>query len=170
MSLSESGYYFGFPHRSEAYPDSFTESKKVIGKMANPDTEYFLLSDKTPKTPFITYLTENNLDFSENNLSEIVKESYPIIMAHKRYYNRPRPAQVNSSIKPAQSSTANTPSHPAGHTLQSYLLAEHLSESHPQHKSAFFTIAKRIADARVSVGLHYPSDNQRAIEIFNNSR
>ena len=168
MSLSESGYYFGFPHRSEAYPDSFTESKKVIGKMANPDAEYFLLSDKTPKTPFIAYLTENNLDFSENNLSEIVKESYPIIMAHKRYYNRPRPAQVNASIQPAQSSTANTPAYPAGHTYQAYLLANHLSKRHPKHESSFYAIADRIAQARVSVGLHFPSDNKKAIELAQN--
>ena len=169
MNLSESGYYFGFPHRSEAYPDSFTESKKVKGKMAKPDTEYFILTDKSPKIPFITYLEENNLDFSENNLTEIVENGYLFIMAQKRYYNRPRPAQVNSSIRPAQSSTSKTPSYPAGHTYQAYLLANHLSKRHPKHESSFYAIADRIAQARVSVGLHFPSDNTKAIELAQNT-
>ena len=58
-------------------------------------------------------------------------------------------------------------SYPAGHTFQSYLIAHHLSIKHPKHRDEFFQIAKRIADARVSVGLHYPSDNEGGIALAN---
>lgn len=163
--MEESGYYFGFPHKLEAYPDSQKESAIVLEKMNNPDIEFFKLSDKSPKEPFIVYLKSKNLNYSKTELSNIIKKSYPVIIRHKNYYNRPRPAQVNSKIIPATSTTAMTPSYPAGHTIQSYLLAEHLSSKYPKHKKEFFRIAKRIADARVSVGLHYPSDNEKGIEL-----
>ena len=42
--------------RKDNHPDSKKESKKVLRAMKNPDEEYFLLSDKSPRTPFIKYL------------------------------------------------------------------------------------------------------------------
>ena len=165
--MEESGYYFGFPHRSEAYPNSQKESFLVLEKMKNPDMEFFNMSDISPKQPFMNYLKENNLEFSENNLSQIIFESLPFLMENKRFHNRPRPTQVNANITPIQSQTAATPSYPAGHTFQSYLIAHHLSLKHPKHRDEFFQIAKRIADARVSVGLHYPSDNEGGIALAN---
>lgn len=163
--MIESGYYFGFPHKSEAYINSQKESIIVLEKMKNPDIEFFKLSDSSSKEPFKAYLKSKNLNYSEETLSKIVKQSYPVIMSHKNYYNRPRPSQVNSNIIPAKSTTAMTPSYPAGHTFQSHLLAYHLSSKYPKHEKEFFRIAKRIADARVSVGLHYPSDNEEAIVL-----
>jgi len=167
--MEESGYYFGFPHRSEAYPNSQQESFLVLEKMKNPDMEFFNMSDISPKQPFMNYLEENNLEFSENNLSQIIFESLPVLMESKRFHNRPRPTQVNANITPVQSQTAATPSYPAGHTFQSYLIAHHLSLKHPKHRDEFFQIAKRIADARVSVGLHYPSDNEEGVDLANRS-
>ena len=161
----ESGYSFGFPHRSEFYPDSMSESMVVLEQMNNPDTEFFTLSDKSPKTPFLNYLENSNLDTPDYELTQIIRKSYPLVVEHKGYYNRPRPFQVNPSIQPAESKTAATPSYPAGHTFQAYLMAYHLSNKYPKHRGEFFRIANRIADARVSVGLHYPSDNEGGIAL-----
>ena len=162
--MIENGYYFGFPHREEAYPNSQEESHLVLERMQEPDIEYFNLTDKSPKEPFLQYLESLNLNHKEE-LRNIINNSYPIIMEHKRYYNRPRPAQVNANIKPVKSLTANTPAYPAGHTFQAYLMAYYLSNKYPKHRKEFFRIAKRIADARVSVGLHYPSDNEAGIAL-----
>jgi len=162
--MVENGYYFGFPHRAEAYPNSQEESRLVLERMQKPDLEYFHLTDKSPKEPFLRYLEANKITH-DGELTHIINNSYPIVMEHKRYYNRPRPAQVNADIKPVKSLTANTPAYPAGHTFQAYLIANHLSKKHPKHHGEFFRIAKRIADARVSVGLHYPSDNEAGIAL-----
>tara|TARA_B100000700_G_C15051838_1_gene860665 strand:- start:3131 stop:3658 length:528 start_codon:yes stop_codon:yes gene_type:complete len=161
----ESGYYFGFPHRSGEYPNSKEESAIVLERMENPDMEFFTLADESPRKPFIEYLISQGYDSHEYELTQIIRKSYPIVMEHKGYYNRPRPYQVNSAIQPAESKTAATPAYPAGHTFQSYLIAYHLSNKYPKHRAEFFRIAKRIADARVSVGLHYPSDNEGGIAL-----
>ena len=161
----ESGYYFGFPHRSGEYPNSKEESAIVLERMENPDMEFFTLADESPRKPFIEYLISQGYDSHEYELTQIIRKSYPIVMEHKGYYNRPRPYQVNSAIQPAESKTAATPAYPAGHTFQSYLIAYHLSNKYPKHRTEFFRIAKRIADARVSVGLHYPSDNEGGIAL-----
>ena len=109
----ESGYYFGFPHRSGEYPNSKEESAIVLERMENPDMEFFTLADESPRKPFIEYLISQGYDSHEYELTQIIRKSYPIVMEHKGYYNRPRPYQVNSAIQPAESKTAATPAYPA---------------------------------------------------------
>ena len=145
--------------RKDNYPDSKKESKKVLRAMKNPDEEYFLLSDKSPRTPFIKYLEEEGLDYDPSELKRIINDSFPIIKSLKDYYNRPRPSQVNAKIKPFASLTSSTPSYPSGHAFQAFLIAKHLSKKYPFRTFKFYSIAERIAKARVSAGLHYPSDN-----------
>lgn len=165
MNMVESGYYFGFPHKAEDYPNSKEESQIVLERMKKPDMEFFTLSDESPRMPFLDFLSAKGLNTHDYELTQITRKSYQIIMEHKGYSNRPRPSQVNLAIQPAESKTAATPSYPAGHTFQSYLMAYHLSNKYPKYRAEFFRIAKRIADARVSVGLHYPSDNESAITL-----
>ena len=150
-----------------SYPNSEAESEIVLEKMKNPDLEYFKLTDKSPYPAFKEYLDEHSLEHEKEALTKIIKDTQAFIMKQKNHYNRPRPAEVNSKIKPEKSETANTPAYPSGHTFQSYLIADFLSDLYPEHRNGFYAIAKRIADARVSVGLHYPSDNEKAIDLLN---
>ena len=151
--------------QTASYPDSFTESKKVLRKMKKPDMEYFQLTDKTPINAFTKYMDERNLEYDQNELKKLIKDTRPILMAYKEYYNRPRPYQVNKALKAYPTKTSATPSYPSGHAFQSYLLAKHLSQKYPLHYFSFYGIANRIANARVSVGLHYPSDNRKGYEL-----
>lgn len=159
------GYDTSRPHKAQNYPDSLKESKKVLRKMKNPDMSYFSLTDESPTVAFMDYMDAKGLEYDEEELKSILKETYPLLMKMKEYYNRPRPAQVNKDIKPQPSKTAQTPAYPSGHAFQSYLLAQHLSKKYPLHYFSFYLIANRIANARVSVGLHYPSDNKKAFEL-----
>lgn len=162
------GYDNTRAHKPEHYPDSLRESKIVLRKMKNPDKEYFDLTDKSPRTAFTEYMDRKGLSYDAEELRQITKESYSLIMALKKYYNCPRPYQVNSEIQPADSVSDKSASYPSGHAFQSYLFAQHLSKKHPLHYFAFYRIANRIAKARVSVGLHYPSDNKKAFELAHN--
>ena len=159
------GYDKSTPHKVGYYPDSAKESEVVLRKMKNPDIEYFKLTDKSPRTAFRKYMDDKGLTYDEEEMKRIMKESFSIIKAHKDYYNRPRPHQVNDNIVPPKSITSNTASYPAGHTYQAYLLAQHISKKYPLHYFSFYRIANRIAKARVSAGLHYPSDNKKAFEL-----
>ncbi len=158
----QGGYYPDRSHRPEHYPDSLRESRRVVSAMSRPDLEFFRLTDESPRAGFTQYLDRKNLAYDPEDLENVIQDSVPMIIAHKEFYNRPRPAQVNPAIMPEPSETANTPAYPAGHAFQSYLLARHLSRRYPTHSFAFYRIADRIARARVSVGLHYPSDNRAA--------
>ena len=159
------GYDPSKPHKASHYPDSVRESKKVLRKMKNPDTDFYELTDLDSTIAFMRYMDEKGLPYEEKELKKIIDESYPIVKGMKDYYNRPRPNQVNKEIKALRSKTAQTPSYPAGHAFQSYLIAQHLSKKYPLHYFSFYSIANRIANARVSVGLHYPSDNKKAFEL-----
>ena len=159
------GYYSDKPSKPQYYPDSLSESKAVLKSMKNPDLEYFSLTDKSPRIAFMNYMDDKGLEYDADKLKSIVDDSTPFLLSLKTYYNRPRPAQVNSSIKPVSSVSDNTPSYPSGHAFQSYLLARYLTKQHPLHYFSFYHIANRIAKARMSVGLHYHSDNKKAFEL-----
>ena len=161
--------YYSTPEpKPQHFPDSVSESKQVVQAMKNPDMEYFLLTDESPRAAFVQFLEQKGLDYDPAELAKIIKDSYSLVMAHKTYYNRPRPAQVNSEITPQESETAKTPAYPSGHAFQSYLIAKHLSHIYPRYTISFYRIAKRIAQARVSVGLHYPSDNAKSFQLAHN--
>ena len=153
------------PARKESYPESFAESKTVLKRMKRPDMEYFQLTDKSPRKAFMKYMDEQNLEYDPDDLKRVIVDSHPILMRYKDYYNRPRPNQVNPNIQAYPSETSATPAYPSGHAFQSYLLAKHLSRKYPLHYFSFYSIANRIAKARVSLGLHYPSDNRKAFEL-----
>ena len=112
--------------------------------MANPDLEYFEKSDKDLLKPFREYHETHGLDYDEKTLKQIAKHGYEIVMAHKKYYNRPRPAQVNPEIKAVKTNTAETPAYPSGHAFQSFMLAKHLGKKYPKHKRKFYEMAHRI--------------------------
>lgn len=159
------GYYPFKKVRTNKYPDSYKESKQVLKAMKKPDEEYFYLSDESPRTPFIKYLERENLEYDSDEIQKIINDSYPIIKTIKDYYNRPRPAQINPAIKAYESKTANTPAYPSGHSFQAFLIAKHLSKKYPLRTLTFYSIANRISRARVSVGLHYPSDNEMSKKL-----
>jgi len=161
----ERGYDTNRPHKKQYYPNSYKESKIIEKKMKHPDLEYFKLTDKTPRTAFTKYLDSKGLEYDVQELKNIISDSYSMIIGMKKYYNRPRPFQINENIKPLKSQSASTPAYPSGHAFQSYLIAKHLSRKYPLHTFNFYSIANRISRARVSAGLHYPSDNRKAFEL-----
>ena len=65
------GYYSDRKIKDNLYPDSYKESYKVLKKMNNPDMEFFLLSDESPRAPFIEYLELKNLEFFMANIGSL---------------------------------------------------------------------------------------------------
>ena len=101
--------------------------------------------------------------------SYYIKQNY-IILFFKYLINRQRCWNLNKLIKPINIDTAKTPSYPAGHAYQAYLLSKILSKKYPEKRELFEKIAYKCDECRVLAGLHYPSDgvfSRKLVDYFN---
>jgi acid phosphatase (class A) len=103
-----------------------------------------------------------------------------VVMCLKAHFKSPRPSQLCLAINPLIDAPT-TPSFPAGHALQAYLISYLLLDSlpelpqhdapdleHPENWSGMlFKLAERVSDNRVVAGIHYPvdSDAGKAVAI-----
>ena len=136
------------------------EVKKIISKRTKKDIDFFYLTNDTVSNAFLPYVEE-----SKSELDKIVISHNFIILFLKYLFNRPRPEQLDNTIKPINKKTAMTPAYPAGHSYQAYLLSKHLSKKYPEKASLFKNLAMKCDDCRVKAGLHYPSDGQFSRKI-----
>tara|TARA_R110002012_G_scaffold57024_5_gene146725 strand:- start:1626 stop:2294 length:669 start_codon:yes stop_codon:yes gene_type:complete len=90
-----------------------------------------------------------------------------LIYQTKYYYNRLRPNQLAYYLKigltSANTSTGHTPSYPSGHTLQAHFYTKLISDvmNIPWEDEA----TREVAASRMSMGIHYKTDNDFAIKI-----
>jgi acid phosphatase (class A) len=93
-----------------------------------------------------------------------------VVMCLKGFFRSPRPSQLCPAIVP-MIDPPSTPSFPAGHAVQAYLISYLLGYSLPklpqQHtpqdnldnaSGVLFDLAERVSVNRVVAGLHYPTD------------
>lgn len=92
-----------------------------------------------------------------------------VVMCLKGYFRAPRPSQVCPAILPMIDPPA-TPSFPAGHAVQAYLMSYLLAYSLPNiplqttpkeldaAQGPLFDLAYRVSQNRVVAGLHFPID------------
>ena len=90
-----------------------------------------------------------------------------LIYQTKYYYNRLRPNQLAYYLKigltSANTRTGHTPSYPSGHTLQAHFYTKLISDvmNIPWEDEA----TREVAASRMSMGIHYKTDNDFAIKI-----
>ena len=96
-------------------------------------------------------------------ITKIIMQVAPICMRLKVHYQRPRPFQLglyaNVPLFPFASLPAQAPAYPSGHACQSRYLALCLSALIPDKSDFFIKLSNYIADSRVYIGVHFPSDN-----------
>ena len=91
-----------------------------------------------------------------------------VVMCLKDQFRSPRPSQLCPSIMPMIDAPA-TPSFPAGHAVQSYLISYLLAGSLPKLPNhdlndvenptgALFDLAARVSQNRIVAGIHYQTD------------
>ena len=102
-------------------------------------------------------------------LMEIRKDITPLIVKLKYHYQRVRPNQLACMLKMPlyvyKSLSADTPSYPSGHALQAKLYCEVLGNRYPEYYKKLQDLAQNIADSRLYMGVHYPSDCEFALYI-----
>jgi hypothetical protein len=104
------------------------------------------------------YCRENDLEFDYDEHKALVDEATEIIGPFKRKFNIDRPHEVDSSIKPMDSTTNKTRSYPSGHACQAMLVALYTAQKHPTHKKQLIEKGKEGGLGRIKAGFHYIPD------------
>lgn len=158
--ISLPSYYSYLPtipvyDNNEAY-----EVEKMTKKRSDDMVEFFKITNTGISHIFANHVNESihELDVMQYNISYIY-------LPLKWLINRPRPYQIDNSIKYFHTSTGQTPSMPAGHAFHAYYLSKVLSKKYPEKKELFEEIAKKCDDCRVYAGIHYPSDGKLSKQI-----
>ena len=146
------------------YPNNEEEAKKV--EQETKTINYFDIAFFKKTDPSISYAFHAIMpQYSVGELDHTITQINPIVLFFKYTINRARPKQINPSIQTLDSTTAHTPSYPAGHALQAYYLANVLGKKHPEKKNELNALAKKCDEVRVKAGLHYPSDGRCSKKI-----
>lgn len=162
------------------YADSAEEVNKIIKKQEEAQRsgqwdavkEFCLLWDEDIFNAFQVSLGKLGIPFDEDYLEFIYNTSEEIgalIVQLKNHYQRPRPYQLafytNQNLHPYDSVSANSPSYPSGHAIQASFLLSVIAYHYEEKKDELMKLAKQIADSRIILGLHYPSDNMFGFQI-----
>ena len=168
-------YYWWYPTFNltisgfgKMYPDSKTEINTVITeyimKRMPSDVAFFRLTDMNPAAAFATVIKPEEMSVAE--MDRIMTNTRVIFITTmlKRIYNRARPAHIAPEVinegngTLLRSDSADTPSYPSGHAVQTYYLAKVLSLKFPAKTQPLMEVATKCANIRIMAGLHYPSD------------
>lgn len=158
--ISLPSYYSYLP----TIPIYNNDESKIVKKMTqdrnSDDINFFHLTNKSISYAYVEYVNE-----SVKELNNIFMPTAYIILLLKWLINRPRPYQIDNSIKYFHTNTGQTPAMPAGHAFQAYYLSKVLSKKYPEKKELFEEIAKKCDECRVYAGIHYPSDGKLSKQI-----
>ena len=166
FSLFFKGYIPFYPS-IPVYPNNKEEVqlvKKYIKGRSKEDVEFFYKTNPGVHYAFLPYVDE-----SEEELNKIITDPLVklVVYGNKYLLNRARPEQVDSSIKPIDTSTAETPAFPAGHAYQAHVLYKILSKKYPEKKDLFEKLSYECDMCRIKAGLHYPSDGEYSRQLVN---
>ena len=90
-----------------------------------------------------------------SKIKRLIKEISPIVTYFKEKYNVPRPSKLAEITgedwrgDDSEMNTVNAPSYPSGHTAQAYYIAYTMSDSYPDLRDDFLSLAEKIAQSRV---------------------
>ena len=114
--------------------------------------------DQDPYFAIKRVIKKYKLEFHENELEQIIKESVPIITHFKNFYNRKRPHVVLPSINTLPSETNKTRAYPSGHACQATVVARYVAGKVPRLERELMAAARECGYGRVLAGFHYVSD------------
>jgi hypothetical protein len=118
---------------------------------------------------FYKIATPENITAVMTCVEKLNLELAPLILKLKEHYQRPRPYQLapyyNIPLYPYESNPALSPAYPSGHTLTAYFVCGLISEIMPEKTRLLESLADVVATSRISMGVHFPSDNKFSIAI-----
>ena len=145
--------------------NSFDTDQEIKALKKIPIRKEFVKKYDNIEKAFEQTAKENKIkDYDKNIAAKLIKESAPVILKLKKYHNRPRPYDLDSSLKAVKMKSMNTPSYPSGHSAQGMLIASVLKDKYGKGP-AFMQTAKNISDSRNIAHAHYKSDSVNGTKL-----
>tara|TARA_R100000654_G_scaffold8847_1_gene20541 strand:- start:698 stop:1252 length:555 start_codon:yes stop_codon:yes gene_type:complete len=145
---------------------TFKELKQL--KSMRIDKDFVVEKDNIIKN-FEKINKKFGLNFPNKKITKLQNDSSKIIKILKNYFNRPRPKEIAAhlgiKIKNTDLKSMKTPSYPSGHSAQSKLIANVLSDKFPQLKYHYQKEADDISDSRNIGRAHFQSDSSFGKEL-----
>jgi hypothetical protein len=152
-----------FPANSS--PEAYAELLHLAGLGeaydGHPFMEFVKRADRDMHGIYRDMLAQEGIGF--DYYDQLFKDVATLAIILKMEYDRPRPRQLagllRAPLHPQGSKTANSPSYPSGHTLQSLVVSMVIAGEYPRLAEKAMRLADAIALSRLVAGHHYPSDN-----------
>ena len=138
--------------------------KKVVN---NPNfksnAKFFKECDSNVHSVFEKEFKKLGVRYNGDFLQGIQDELGALILNLKKHFNRSRPFQFayygEQDFHPFATISGHSPAYPSGHACQSHFLMEVMAYRIPTKRKELRALGQRIADTRIAMGVHYPSDN-----------
>ena len=145
--------------------NSFDTRMEIKELTKIPLNKKFVKENDDIEAAFKKTAERNNIkDYDNKIASNLIKESAPVILKLKDYFNRPRPKvlakKMNIKMKDIEMDSMKTPSYPSGHSVQGILIAKVLGDKYPKAKKAFEKTGDDISYSRRVARAHYKSDSK----------
>ena len=147
---------------------SFDTAQEIKLLKKIPLNKKFVKDNDNIESAFAKTAKDNNVkDYDKSIAANFIKKSAPIILNLKKYYNRKRPYELDSSLKAIVLKSMQTPSYPSGHSTQGTGIAKLLADKYPKVKSAFLKTGENISYSRSVARAHYKSDTKMGEQLGN---
>ena len=157
-----------FKKRKPPVDSGYTTRTEINELKKIPLNKKFVKDNDNIESAFAKTAKDNNVeDYDKSIAADFIKKSAPIILDLKKYHNRKRPYELDSSLKAIVLKSMQTPSYPSGHSVQGTGIAKLLADKYPKAKSAFLKTGKNISYSRRVARAHYKSDSKVGEEIGN---
>ena len=145
--------------------NSFDTRMEIKELTKIPLNKKFVKENDDIEAAFKKTAERNNIkDYDNKIASNLIKQSAPVILKLKDYFNRPRPKvlakKMNIKMKDIEMDSMKTPSYPSGHSVQGRLIAKVLGDKYPKAKKAFEKTGDDISYSRRVARAHYKSDSK----------
>ena len=150
--------------------NSFTTMQEVKSLVNIPMNKSTVKKfDNIEKTFKDIALKNNRTNYDEKTVSDVIKESAPLITKLKKHFNRPRPKvlakKLNINMQDYEMSSMKTPSYPSGHSTQGVLIGMLLADKYPKASKEFLKAGENISDSRNIAKAHYMSDSKMGKQL-----
>tara|TARA_R100001591_G_scaffold515_3_gene1259 strand:+ start:478 stop:1020 length:543 start_codon:yes stop_codon:yes gene_type:complete len=152
--------------------NTFDTSQEIKALVKIPLKKDFVKKFDNIEAAFAKTAKDNNVENYDKKIpAKLIKESAPIILELKKYFNRSRPKvlakKMNIKMNDYEMSSMKTPSYPSGHSVQGILIAKVLGKKYPKAKTAFMKTGKNISYSRRVAHAHYKSDSKMGEKLGN---
>jgi len=139
--------------------NSFTTMQEIKELKKTPINKNFVKEKDNIVKVFSKIVDERKL------MQKLVDESAPLLLKIKKHHNRPRPYELDKSLKAVKMKSMDTASYPSGHSAQGMLIGMALSDKYPSKKTKLMKTAKDISKSRNIAHAHYKSDSKFGEQI-----